>query len=183
MTKQTRDLVLMLLIGLLIGISAVMVWNSRGNGDQLAENNSSTPTGKDADTALPDAASVASIASPSTFFPLPPSIPSNTRVGLSVSDQPGGKTVTVQNLSITDTKWVAIYDDHDGKPGWILGAARVHEGDTSMTISLLRPEGTVSGGTYYAAILNDDGDGEFNRLTDLPPLSPDKVTIVRFNIK
>lgn len=172
----------MLIIGMLIGTSAVMVWNSRRSGG-VAESESSTPSGAEADNSLLDSASAVSISSSSVLLPLPPSIPANTRVGLSVLDQSAGKTVVVGNLAILGTKWVAIYDDHDGKPGWILGATRVHEGDMEATVEFVRPEGIISGGTYYAAILNDDGDGEFNRLTDLPPLSPDKVTIVRFIAK
>jgi hypothetical protein len=98
-----------------------------------------------------------------------------------VLDQPQGDSVAVSGLAIVVTKWIAIYDEQDGKPGWILGAARVHEGDTTATVDLLRAD--VAERTYYAAILNDDGDSVFNRLTDLPPLSPEKVTVVRFEVK
>lgn len=172
----------MLVIGILIGASAVMVWNLRSSEKRM-QYDSSTPTGVETVSAIPDVVPASSVAHSLPSFPLPPSVPLNTRVGLSVPDQPAGKTVAVQNLSIAGTKWVAIYDDHDGKPGLILGATRLHEGNETATVDLLRPEGTISGGIYYAAILNDDGDEEFNRLTDLPPLSPDKVTIVRFIAK
>jgi len=168
----------MLFIGVFIGISAVMVWSSRGGemGDE-----SSTPSGLESEATAPIATSTATISSSAALFPLPPSIPANTRVGLSVLDQPQGDSVAVSGLAIVGTKWIAIYDEQDGKPGWILGAARVHEGDTTATVDLLRAD--VAGGTYYAAILNDDGDSVFNRLTDLPPLSPEKVTVVRFGVK
>jgi hypothetical protein len=59
-----------------------------------------------------------------------------------------------------------------------MGAKRVRAGDTSAKIDLLRP--TVQGQKYYVGILNDDGSEDFNRQTDLPPLSPDKVVIVYF---
>lgn len=179
MQKQTRDLLLLLVIGILVGASSVMVWSSRHSRTETP-NDSSTFSGINKGAAAPSGTSTSAI-SPSALFPLPPSIPANTRVGLSVPDQPAGNVVSVSNLSIVGTKWVAIYDDHEGRPGWILGASRVHEGDKETSVPLLRPEGTISGGTYYAAILNDDGDEEFNRLTDLPPLSPEKVTIVRFS--
>lgn len=168
----------MLFIGVFIGISAVMVWSS--SRSEVGKE-SSTPSGVEGEATVPSATSSASIAPSSALFPLPPSIPANTRVGLSVLDQPQGVTIAVNGLSIVGTKWIAIYDDHEGKPGWILGAARVHEGDTTATVDLLRAD--VVGGTYYAAILNDDGDSVFNRLTDLPPLSPEKVTVVRFGVK
>ncbi|MDO8520899.1 MAG: hypothetical protein Q7S52_02175, partial [bacterium] len=155
------------------------VW-TRGGFSRGDDNDASTAeqlvTDTTGDSATPSL-------SGSSGFPLPPSIPNNTRVGLSVSDQSAGKTVTVEGLAVSGTKWVAIYDDNGGRPGWILGARRVHEGDMTATIELLRPEGVVVGGVYYAAILNDDGDDTFNRLTDLPPLSPDKVTIVRWRAK
>jgi hypothetical protein len=178
MQKQTRDLLLMLFIGVFIGISAVMVWSTErgGTGDAV-----STPSGAENEAPVPSASSTASISSSSALFPIPPSIPDNTRVGLSVIDQPQGDSVAVSGLTIVGTKWIAIYDNREGKPGWILGAARVHEGDVNATVDLLRSN--VVGGTYYAAILNDDGDSVFNRLTDLPPLSPDKVTVVRFWVK
>ena len=155
-----------------------MVWSSpRGEGGSEL----STPSGVEDEAMVPSATSTATISSSAALFPIPPSIPANTRVGLSVFDQPQGDSVAVSGLAIVGTKWIAIYDEQDGKPGWILGAARVHEGDTTATVDLLRAD--VAGGTYYAAILNDDGDSVFNRLTDLPPLSPEKVTVVRFEVK
>src|SRR3989338_6489202 len=177
--KQTRELYLMLVIGILIGMSAVIVW-TRGGFLRGDDNDAST-----AEQVVVDAADdlAPQFISGSSGFPLPPSIPDNTRVGLSVPDQPAGKTVAILGLTVIGTKWVAIYDDNGGKPGWILGARRVHEGDAATVVELLRPEGAVAGGIYYAAVLNDDGDDEFNRLTDLPPLSSDKVTVVRWRAK
>ena len=181
MQKQKRDLILIFIIGFLVGASAVTVWNSqRSRSTDTSGDFASTPTGNEDEGSFAENTSSPLLSSATGFFPLPPSIPQNTRVGLSVPDQPKGKTVFIKELSVTGTKWVAIYDDNEGRPGWILGALRVREGDKEATVSLLRPEGTASGGTYYAAILNDDGDGEFNRLTDLPPLSPENVTVVRF---
>ncbi|MDO8520568.1 MAG: hypothetical protein Q7S52_00450 [bacterium] len=180
MGKNTRELFLMLTIGILIGVSAVMVW-TRGGWPKDGGDDASTAEQMVTNTS--NGSSAQSISASPLDFPLPPSIPDNTRIGLSVADQPAGKMVTVSSIEVVGTKWIAIYDDNDGKPGWILGARRVHEGDTTATVELLRQEGAVAGGTYYAAILNDDGDDAFNRLTDLPPLSPDKVTIVRWMVK
>jgi hypothetical protein len=176
MQKQTQQLVLMLIIGILIGTGAVMVWKL-DRGMETANSEHSTPLG--GTTTLEDlSAPTQTIGHSAIMLPEGPQIPNNTRVGLSVVDQPAGKMVTVSNLSLSANYWVAIYDDSKGRPGWILGAARVRAGETSATIELLRP--TTSGGQYYAALLNDDGDDAFNRLTDLPPLSPDKVVIVAF---
>lgn len=172
----------MLIIGILIGTSAAVVWSK--SAVRTEEGDASTAARFNGGEALeiPET-NTDSIAPSTSDFPLPPSVPDNSRIGLTVLDQPAGKTVTVGGLSIVGKKWVAVYDDQNGKPGWILGARRVHEGDTDALVELIRPEGTTAGQVYYAAILNDDGDDEFNRLTDLPPLASDKVTIVRFRAR
>ncbi len=174
MPKQTQQLVLMLIIGVLIGTTAVMAWKNRqvGVGTEVVN---STPTG--ASTSPENVIDKTTIGQ-APGLPAAPQIPKNTRIGLSVNDQPAGNIVHISGLSLTENHWIAVYDDKDGHPGWIMGAARAHVGDTTAEIELMR--GNVSGGTYYAAILNDDGDDVFNRLTDLPPLSPDKVVVVSF---
>lgn len=164
----------MLLIGVLIGVSLVMLWTKGGVRGEERERS----TAERIETTETSDVPAESIAPSSAALPLPPAIPDNTRTGLSVADQAAGRVVFVTGLSVTEKKWVAIYDDQGGKPGWILGARRVHAGDRETSVELLRA--TLSGAVYYVAILNDDGDDEFNRLTDLPPLSPDKVTVVRF---
>ena len=179
MTKQSQQLLLMLVIGTLIGVTSVKIFSgdndTEGRGDATVTTTSgATTTG--VETMAPSKESMSS----SSQFPLPPSVPENVRVGLAVNNQPAGKTVTVNGLKVESTGWVAVYDDRDGKPGWILGAQKINKGDADTMVELLRPEGTTKGQTYYAAILNDDGDGAFNRLTDLPPLSPEKVIIVKF---
>lgn len=187
MPKQTQQLVLMLIIGVLIGTTAVMVWKQGSapvvdSGEEAAH---STPTGEDksenAEAKTSEAiraTTTGAVLSQASAWPLPPEIPANSRVGLVAADQPAGTTVNVSGLAITDKKWIGIYDDRSGAPGWIMGATRVHEGDTVGVVELLRA--MVAGGTYYAVILNDDGDETFNRLSDLPPLTSDRVTIVRF---
>lgn len=180
MTKQTQRLYLMFAIGILIGISLVMVLKAP-KIQEISIN--STPSGA---TSTDDVVIRSEDLKREVLTSaLPPfsQIPNNARVGLTVEDQAPGKTVTVNSLDVIGSQWVAVYDDNDGRPGWILGATRVHEGNKTAVIELLRPEGTLSGHTYYVAILNDDGDNEFNRLTDLPPLSPDKIIIVKFKIR
>lgn len=178
MPKQTHQLVLMLFVGILIGTALMLISDSRNGEVRDAYTTTQGATTSDADAfiearPLPELFSVR-VASPQ--------IPKNERIGLTVRDQFRGDTVFASDLHISGTKWVVIYDDREGKPGWILGAARVREGDKEAAVSLLRPEGTLAGATYYAAILDDDGDGEFNRLADLPPLTPDKVIIVSFEV-
>lgn len=175
---------LMLIIGVLIGTTAVMVWKldstpQKESADAVAHSTESATNNTEEKTGEAiRATTTGAVLSQASAWPLPPEIPANTRVGLSVLDQPAGNTVDVSGLSITGKKWIGVYDDRSGAPGWIMGAVRVHEGDTLARVELLR--GTTQAGTYYAVILNDDGDETFNRLSDLPPLTPERVTIVRF---
>lgn len=176
MTKQTQQLVLMLVIGVLIGTSAVMVWKLKAVPSDGNDDTRSTPNGATTTALVERTTKVTAIGQ--SAWPLPPEIPANVRVGLSVADQPGSAVVNVSDLHITEMHWIGIYDERDGHPGFIMGAKRVHPGDTLATVELLRP--TVALGKYYAVILNDDGDDTFNRMQDLPPLSPDKVVMVSF---
>lgn len=176
MTKQTQQLILMLVIGILIGTSAVMVWKLKSRQTSIDESERSTPSGATT-TALIEMNQKPTTIGQSSW-PLPPEIPANTRVGLSVADQPASSVVNVSGLTLSEIHWVGIYDDRDGHPGFIMGAKRVHPGDTLATVELLRP--TAQAGQYYAVILTDDGDDTFNRLSDLPPQSPDKVVMVSF---
>lgn len=176
MTKQSQQLVLMLIIGALIGYASFKVFN--GPTNTSTEANGTTPTGVATTTDVLDATKEKSTLSSGHQFPLPPSVPANKRAGLAVADQVASHTVAVSGLSVENTSWVAIYDKRDGVPGSILGAQKVNLGESDVIVELLRPEGTVAGAEYYAAILPDNGDGQFDRLTDLPPFSPEKTVIV-----
>ncbi len=172
MTKQTQKLVLMLVVGILIGTMLVVVMKQ-------------TPASNEEEISLDiQSANSETIVTPTATigqakqFPLPPSVPENTRIGLNVANQQASNLVYVSGLSVSTTSWVAIYDARDGKPGSILGAKKVNMGNASVEVELLRPEGTLAGSTYFAALLTDDGDGQFNRLSDLPPFSPEKIIVV-----
>lgn len=180
MTKQTQKLFLMLIIGIFLGATAVNIFTRDSAGVELVPASTPSDVLDDGDSQIPPSAQEVSRAKD---FPLPPSVPKNTRVGLSVLDQAAGKTVLVTEVSVENISWVAIYEDKSGQPGSILGASKVKVGETSTLVELLRPEGTLSGHKYYATVLEDNGDGEFSRLTDLPPFSPDKVVIVSFVAK
>ncbi len=177
MTKHTQQLVLMLVIGSLIGFAIVKVFS--GSNERMESDDASTPKGAES-AAVENITNKPETLSAAKQFPLPPSVPQNTRVGLSVSNQAAARTVAVSNVFVEAVSWVAVYEGQGGTPGSILGAAKVKPGETSAIVELLRPEGTLSGLTYFAAILPDNGDGEFNRLSDLPSFSPDKVVVVTF---
>lgn len=176
MAKQSQQLVLMLIIGILIGTAGVMAWKTRSVSEDIeAINTTESGATTTSDVLLK---TQESIGRADMQLPLAPAIPGGTRVGLNAEDQLAGNTVSVAGLEIKETNWVAVYDDREGGPGYIMGAARVHAGDTTTIVELLRP--TEKGKKYYVGILNDDGGETFNRQTDLPPLSPDKVIIVSF---
>jgi hypothetical protein len=177
MAKQSQQLVLMLIIGILIGTVGVMAWKTRtiGTGEEETTNTTDSGAQTASGTIVKTQETVGRTAS---TLPLAPSIPKGSRIGLTAEDQLAGNTVRVDSLDIKDTNWIAVYDEREGQPGYIMGALRVHAGDTTAKIELLRP--TVQGQKYFVGILGDDGSDTFNRQTDLPPLSPDKVIIVSF---
>ncbi len=165
------------MIGVLIGVTAVMAWKAKtvGEGEEAVN---STVSG-----ATTSAESIINKENVGEAPALPASaeIPANKRIGLSVEDQAAGNTVLVSGFDVAENHWIAVYDGMDGTPGWILGASRIHAGDTSINIELLRA--TISGRKYYVAMLGDDGADSFSKKTDLPPLSPDKVLIASFIAK
>jgi len=83
-----------------------------------------------------------------------------------VKDQPAGFRVIVDSVTLVDGGWVAIREDNEGEPGNILGAQKFEDGTNTGEVELLR--NTVEGGTYYAVLIADDGDGEFDHKKDSP---------------
>lgn len=79
---------------------------------------------------------------------------------VSVSDQPAGETVLVDAISITSPSWVVVREE-----GWILGARRVDESGSEISVPLLRA--TEAGGSYEVVIYIDDGDRQFDHLKDM----------------
>ncbi len=168
----------MLVIGILIGTFGVIALRTPEERAMNANSNSTEETVSTIQTEGANFAPATTTIAQSGTLPILPQIPENTRVGLSVMNQPAGMRVDVTGLVLTTNQWVAVYDDRDGRPSSILGAGRVWPQATSTVIELLRP--MLAKGKYYAALLQDDGDDSFNRLTDLPPLSPERVIIVSF---
>jgi hypothetical protein len=175
MANQTQKLLLMLVIGVLLGATSMLAWKLDGTGE--------VPVGDSTPTGIPNEERNIATTTPVTIavaadIPSSPEIPPNMRVGLNVADQPAGSVVFVTGLTVTENQWVAVYEENEGKPASILGASRVRVGYISTSVDLLRA--TEQGRKYFVAILNDDGDNYFNRLSDLPPFSPDRMVIVSF---
>ncbi len=90
---------------------------------------------------------------------------------VSVMNQAAGLNVVVDSVTLASSGWVAIHENQDGQPGNILGAQRFDAGTYSGAVELLRE--TVPGGSYYAMLHRDNGDGAFSPSSDAPVLGAD----------
>lgn len=92
-----------------------------------------------------------------------------------VRDQRAGIVVAVDSVTLSASSWVAIHESEEGVPGNILGAQRFDPGTHSGNVDLLRE--TVPGGSYFAMLHRDNGDGAFSPASDLPVTHPDGEAI------
>ena len=89
---------------------------------------------------------------------------------VSVSDQKAGSSVTVSNVSLDSTGWVAVRDDENGLMGNVLGAQRLGKGSyTNIKVALLRS--TTAGKTYHVVVYKDNGDMTFSKTKDMVVLN------------
>ncbi len=117
------------------------------------------------------------------WFSGPTSVPASSRSeiestevltlaeSVSVENQPAGITVSISSVTLAASGWVAIHENEDGQPGNILGAQRFDAGTHASTVDLLRA--TVPGGSYFAMLHRDNGDGAFSPSSDAPITGPD----------
>src|SRR3989344_915040 len=87
---------------------------------------------------------------------------------LVVSNQPSGERVIISMVSVSVNGWVAVHEGReDGSLGNILGARRFDAGKYfGETVELLR--GTVGGNTYFVVLHSDNGDKEFDYVSEMP---------------
>lgn len=166
MKKETQQLVLMLIIGILLGVVIAQLWIGRGGGESelSAVKDEATEllaTSSD-QTDMVKEKTVSVEKHPEAVLISGKSVPANSRMGLKVEDQKAGKEVSVSGFTFVSPQWIAVYDDREGALGWILGAKRFLPGDTGGVIPLLRA--TEVGKKYYVLIHNDDGDLQFNKI-------------------
>lgn len=83
-----------------------------------------------------------------------------------MSDQYPGNVVYLSSVQLAQPGYVAIHKDNGGQPGAIIGYAHFDKGINPGKITLT--ESTVEGGTYYAMLHADDGDGKFDAVKDAP---------------
>ncbi len=167
----------MFIIGLLAGVSIAKIGMSDGE-EELTYDEARSKVITTDDSLLPKV-STESI-SPSRAFSLPKAVPMNTRMNFSVLDQPATTTVQIAHVVVTMPTWVAVYEEVNDTPGSILGAQKVVSGDKDTVVSLIRPAGLTAGKIYFAVLLEDNGDGVFNRGSDIPPVSLENVVMVKF---
>ena len=81
-----------------------------------------------------------------------------------VEDQLAGDRVLIKEIALTDSGWAVVHEDAGGIPGNALGAQRFDKGVHSGTIDLLR--NTNIDQSYYVLLYRDNGDREFDLVTD-----------------
>lgn len=92
-----------------------------------------------------------------------------------VNDQPAGPIVEVTMLTLTSPAWVAVYEDDNGAPGRVLGAARFEEGIHLGEISLLRS--TSPARTYYLILHADTASRDFDLKRNALLTTPEGLSI------
>jgi len=102
-----------------------------------------------------------------SFLP-PASLPgASIKNAVSAGDQPAGNVVGFATATLEEGSWVVVHEDMGGQPGKILGARRFAAGThVGGIVELLRP--TIKGGGYYVMLHQDNGDKQFDHVTDLP---------------
>jgi hypothetical protein len=97
--------------------------------------------------------------------------------GIVMSNQFPGNVVYISSVSQTaDQGWIAIQKSNNGQPGAVIGYASVSAGTNPVKITLSQP--TIDGGTYYAVMYTDDGDGKFDINKDQPLRDTDNNVIM-----
>ncbi|HEY4486436.1 MAG TPA: hypothetical protein VJB70_01750 [Candidatus Paceibacterota bacterium] len=99
---------------------------------------------------------------------LPPPPKASGRNVLVIAPQAAGNTVVISLAALSVDGWIAIHEDAGkGQLGIILGARKFSVGDYfGEPIELLRE--TDGGRTYFAVLHRDDGDENFNHVTEVP---------------
>lgn len=143
-------------------VIAGVAWAITGRkGSPTETNTASSPnSATPATTANPSGAAVSAGTSSATQTQA--SFPSGALV--LPSPQNAGLEVAVANIEVKVPTWVVIYENYNGQPGNVLGAALFTKDRTSGAIDLLR--GTLPGQTYYAGEARDDGDHMFSMVGD-----------------
>lgn len=111
---------------------------------------------KTAEAPTPAATLQVSLATPEAT-PAAPTEPS-----VSVSNQAGGTTVTVDRAALLQNGFIAIHADAGGKPGPVLGSSALLPRGTHTAIAVTLTRKTRNGETLYAMLHTDvNGNGVY----------------------
>ncbi|MEI6397007.1 MAG: hypothetical protein WCO48_02970 [Candidatus Taylorbacteria bacterium] len=83
-----------------------------------------------------------------------------------VSDQYPGNVVYISSVQLANPGWIVIQTNDSGKPGKIIGSTFAPSGINPSKVTLTQP--MIDGGTYYAVLYSDNGDGKFEASLDKP---------------
>ncbi|MDB5224653.1 MAG: hypothetical protein JWO43_275 [Candidatus Adlerbacteria bacterium] len=167
--STTTTKVVAIFIGLVI-LLALIIWavvamRAANNGSTSATG-SSTVVMTGGETSTTTTASGTGTAGGVTL-PATGTEPSATSGDLVVGNQPAGNSVKVSGLTVSTPTWVVVYDENNGKPGNVIGAAMVFSGQSSVSVSLLRK--TVSGHTYMVGLSStNNGSHTYSKSTTKP---------------
>jgi len=103
----------------------------------------------------------------------------STSAAVIINDQNAGLEVELTEVVLDKSGWVAIHEDAGGALGNILGAQLFDAGEGKGTVSLLRA--TDPGKTYYAVVYTDNGDRQFDRVSDLKAVIEGKEIMTVFH--
>lgn len=151
--------IVLVLIGIVVAYTLGLRCGREGNYLTCSSNTVApvSPSSQSEDIDTESGANTATPLSESSDRPEPVSVDGDAVV---VNDQPAGPIVEVTMLTLSEPGWVAVYEDNNGTPGNVLGAARFEEGIHLGEISLLRS--TEPGKTYYLILHADTNNREFD---------------------
>lgn len=163
--------VLAIVIGLIIGFTAGVVWINSFNSDkERAEKTPEQASGEETEES-PFLNDVSNTEARNSFV-----LQTADGAGsVVVSDQSEGDVVLVNSVSLGADGWIAVREAQDNGLGNILGAVYVPAGDyVNHEVKLLR--NTEKGELYEVILFNDNGDKVFNYLVDAL-IQKDSITI------
>ena len=141
MSKHKQQLVLIFIIGLLAGFAIAKIGMKEGEDVAIYDESRSKVVTQEVLTTKDSTESL----SASRMFVLPKMVPMNTRVNLSVLDQPATTTVQIAHVVVNKPTWLAIYEEINNTPGSILGAQKIVSTDKSFLENNAKQKIIISG--------------------------------------
>lgn len=86
-------------------------------------------------------------------------------ISVIVADQKSGVSVTISEVNVPTTSWIAVREDNNGELSWILGARKIVSG-VHKNLALPLQRTTMPDRLYHVVVYEDDGDGMFDYKSD-----------------